>query len=141
VLDLGAGDGAITRHLVATGAKVVAFELHPERAGLLRDRFPEAKVVRADITDLRLPVRPFMVVANPPFDGVSAVLARLTHRHSRLARADLIVPVAVAGRWHDRLAGSAWKLTTLRRLPRSAFRPSPHIDCCVVRVEPRSPRR
>ncbi len=29
VLDIGAGDGAITAPLVVAGARVVAFELHP----------------------------------------------------------------------------------------------------------------
>jgi 23S rRNA (adenine-N6)-dimethyltransferase len=137
VLDLGAGDGAITRHLVATGARVIAFELHPERITQLRRRFPETRVVRADVTDLRLPTRPFAVVANPPFDGVSAVLARLTHRHSRLERADLVVPVSVAHRWSARLDRTPWLLTAHRRLPRSAFRPPPRIDCCVIRIDRR----
>lgn len=94
VLDLGAGDGAITRHLVAAGARVIAFELHPERAATLRATFPErtVKVVRADVADLRLPTRDFHVVANPPFAVISPVLRRLTHRHSRLVRADIVVP-------------------------------------------------
>ena len=34
VLDLGAGEGALTAHLVRAGARVVAVELHP-RAGIL----------------------------------------------------------------------------------------------------------
>ena len=135
VLDLGAGEGAVTRHLVESGAQVIAFEIHPERVAKLRARFPQTRVVRADITDLRLPRRPFVVVANPPFDGVSAVLTRLTHRHSRLVRADLVVPISVAARWGDRLATSAWQVTVQHRLPRSAFRPPPRIDCCVIRVE------
>ena len=137
MLDLGAGDGAITYHLVASGARVIAFELHPERIDQLRRRFPETRVVRADVTDLRLPRQPFVVVANPPFEGVSAVLARLTHRHSRLVRADLVTPVSVAARWSERPDRSAWRLTMDRRLPRSAFRPPPRVDCCVVRIDRR----
>lgn len=140
VLDLGAGDGAITRHLVAAGARVVAFELHRGRADALRDRFPGTRIVRADVTDLRLPRRPFTVVANPPFDGLSALLVRLTHRHSQLARADLVVPTSVADRWASRLVTTGWRVTVRHRLPRSAFRPPPRIDCCVVRIE-RAPHR
>lgn len=143
VLDLGAGDGAITRHLIETGARVIAFELHPQRVATLRQRFPQARVVRADVTDLRLPGRPFRVVANPPFDGVSAVLARLTHRSSLMVRADLVVPVSFAARWNERLPATGWRLDVRRRLPRSAFHPRPRIDCCVVVVErrPASARR
>nr|UXC93975.1 truncated ribosome methyltransferase [Mycobacteroides abscessus subsp. abscessus] len=32
VVDLGAGHGALTAHLVAAGARVLAVELHPGRA-------------------------------------------------------------------------------------------------------------
>ncbi len=77
VLDIGAGTGALTAPLVAAGARVVAVELHPGRAAALRRRFAGADVtvVRADAADLRLPRRPFRVVANPPFGVTTAVLA------------------------------------------------------------------
>lgn len=141
VLDLGAGDGALTGHLARTGARVIAFELHPERADTLRQRFDSCstvKVVRADVSDLRLPSRPFRVVANPPFAVASAALARLTSRASRLEQADLILPVDVAARWAERLAPTGWSLTVASRLPRSAFTPRPRVDCCVARIGPRS---
>lgn len=139
VLDLGAGDGAITRHLVAAGARVVAFELHPDRAAALRRAFDAkvVKVVRADVADLRLPTRDFHVVANPPFSVVSPVLRRITHRHSRLVRADLVVPVSVAARWLDLLDRSVWQMSVTARLPRSAFDPRPTVDCCAIAVSRR----
>ena len=149
VLDLGAGDGAITRHLVASGARVIAFELHPARAAALRATFGprsvqvgsvqvgSVKVVRADVADLRLPTRDFHVVANPPFAVLSPVLRRLTHRHSRLVRADVVVPVAVAARWFDVLDGSPWRTAVAARLPRSAFEPRPTVDCCVMVISRR----
>ena len=76
VLDLGAGTGAITAPLLAAGASVVAFELHDDRAEALRERFDvdSLKVVRADVSDLRLPRRPFKVVANPPFAVTASIL-------------------------------------------------------------------
>ncbi len=101
MLDIGAGTGAITAHLVAKGARVIAFELHPRRAHELRVRFATAnvKVVQTDAADLRLPGRPFRVVANPPFAITTAVLRRLLAPNAQLARADLIVPRGVAMRW------------------------------------------
>src|SRR5262249_27117743 len=39
VLDIGAGRGALTRPLVAAGARVLAVEPHPGRASYLRERF------------------------------------------------------------------------------------------------------
>lgn len=142
VLDLGAGDGAITSHLVRTGARVIAFELHADRAAGLRTRFGDGvKVVRTDVADLRLPTRDFHVVANPPFAVVSPILRRITHRHSRLVRADLVLPLTVAGRWYDDLARTGWRVDVVTRLPRSAFTPRPAIDCCVVAISRRAATR
>ena len=142
MLDLGAGDGALTRPLAATGAQVVAFELHPERAAALRRTVGgRVEVVRADVRDLRLPRRPVRVVADPPFDGVSSVLDRLTSRGSRLERADLVVPRSVARRWAARLHdGGEWRAVVAAILPRSAFSPRPRVDCCVLVVERRRGR-
>ena len=54
VLDIGAGTGALTGHLLRAGARVVAVELHPGRAALLRQRFPQITVVQADAAARRL---------------------------------------------------------------------------------------
>jgi 23S rRNA (adenine-N6)-dimethyltransferase len=133
VLDIGAGTGALTAELVAAGARVIAVELHPRRAALLQQRFAGArvKVVRADAADLRLPTRPFRVVANPPFAATMAVVRRLVAPGSRLVRADLVLPPHYAHRWADGRAPGAgrWQRTFDARLgepvPRSAFLPAP----------------
>jgi 23S rRNA (adenine-N6)-dimethyltransferase len=75
VLDIGAGEGALTAHLARAGARVVAVELNPRRAAVLRERFPGITVVHADATSVPLPGRPFRVVANPPY-GISSSLLR-----------------------------------------------------------------
>lgn len=131
VLDIGAGTGAITHQLVAHGARVVAIELHPRRCDLLRERFRDAPVtvVRADGADLRLPLRPFRVVANPPFAVSVAILRRLTAPGSRLVRADLIVPWHTAERWVSGSPPGAGRWRALfscslgPSIARSAFQP------------------
>ena len=75
VLDIGAGEGALTAHLVRAGARVIAVELSSRRAEALRQRFPGITVLEADATEIRLPGRPYRVVANPPY-GISADLLR-----------------------------------------------------------------
>jgi 23S rRNA (adenine-N6)-dimethyltransferase len=86
-------------------------------------------VVRTDAADLRLPRRPFRVVANPPFGITTALLSRLLAPGSRVVRADLIVPVHVAHRWASERApkrgrwGAHFHIAVGRRLPPSAFRP------------------
>lgn len=140
VLDVGAGTGAITRHLAAAGARVVAIEQHPGRAAVLRARFAGApvKVVQADAIDLRLPHQPFLVVANPPFAITAALLKRLLSPGSQLVRAELVVPRRVAarygaGRGHGarRWAGT-FGATLSAAVPRSAFTPPPPEDAAVL---------
>jgi 23S rRNA (adenine-N6)-dimethyltransferase len=146
VVDIGAGTGALTAPLVAAGARVVAVELHPGRAQVLRERFAGAPVtvVRTDAADLRLPRRPFRVVANPPFAITTAVVKRLVGPGSRLVTADLVVPRGVARRWTDPRAPGAgrWQRTFSARIagtvPASAFRPRPPGATVVLRIERRA---
>jgi 23S rRNA (adenine-N6)-dimethyltransferase len=142
VLDIGAGHGALTRHLVAAGARVLAVELHPERARRLRERFGDAvRVIETEATGLPLPHRPFRVVANPPYGITSALLQRLLGRDSALVAADLVLQRAavrsfVDGRgpthWHRR-----WQLIAGRSVPRQAFRRPPTVDSRVLMIRRR----
>jgi 23S rRNA (adenine-N6)-dimethyltransferase len=145
VLDIGAGRGALTAPLLDRGARVVAVELHAGRAAALRRRFADRPVtiVQADATDLRLPRRPFRVVANLPFASTTAILRRLLGPSSRLVRADLVVPRHVAARWSGgRGAGgtgwqSSFEVWTSRRLSRRAFHPPPPADASVLVIRRR----
>jgi 23S rRNA (adenine-N6)-dimethyltransferase len=145
VLDIGAGTGALTAPLVAAGARVIAVELHPGRAEVLRERFAgdAVTVVKADAADLRLPRRPFRVVANPPFAATTAVLKRLLAPGSRLVTADLVLPLYAAARWSGGrgVGGGRWerdfRATLVCRIPASAFRPHPPGPTAHLRIERR----
>jgi 23S rRNA (adenine-N6)-dimethyltransferase len=148
VLDIGAGGGALTRPLVQRGARVIAFELHPARAKDLRREFAKdnVTVVQADGADVRLPRRPFRVVAIPPFGISVAILRRLTAPGSQLIRADVIVPWHVADRWVGGTPPGAgrWRkefaCSLGRPIPRSAFSPPPPSGVSVLIIQRRSPR-
>ncbi len=145
VLDVGAGHGALTSALVERGARVVAVELHADRAARLRARFVDHDVivVQADARDLRLPRRAFKVVANPPFATTAALLRGLTSRGSRLELAVLVVPAHVARRWTQPAAPGAGRwgdVLAARRaggVPRSAFAPPPTQAASVLVLERR----
>jgi 23S rRNA (adenine-N6)-dimethyltransferase len=152
VLDIGAGTGALTAPLAATGARVVAIELDLARRRVLQQRFPAAerrtdgagvRVVAGDAADLRLPRQPFRVVANPPFAASTALLKRLLAPGSRLVAADLVLPVPVAVRWASGRAPGAGRwlrdfdLSVGRRLPATAFRPEAPATCAVLRIRRR----
>ena len=146
VLDIGAGTGAMTAALVAAGARVVAVELHAGRVAVLRERFAQddVTVVRADVADLRLPRRPFRVVANPPFALTTQVLARLMAPGSHLVRADLVLQRGAARRWAAGRAPGAgrwarhYAVGLGRPVPRRAFTPHPPVDCTTLVVTRRA---
>jgi 23S rRNA (adenine-N6)-dimethyltransferase len=139
-MDIGAGHGALTRHLIAAGARVIAVELHTQRVAHLRQQFAgdPVTVVAADAVTLRLPRHPFRVVASPPYSISSAVLRVLLAPGSRLVAADLVLQKAVVRRCvQARVPGAnrwvrQWTLHAGRSLPRHAFRPPPHVDSAVL---------
>ena len=142
VLDIGAGTGALTAALLAADARVIAVELHPGRAAHLRERFVgrSLSVVEADAASLRLPWRPFRVVASPPYNLTSTLLRVLLAPESHLVGADLVLQrqavrrfVAEPGRWSRR-----FDLVAGRSLPRAAFRPPPQVDSSVLVIRPRA---
>ena len=144
VLDVGAGDGAITEQLLRAGARVVAVELHPARCSVLRERFGRAVVVvRADASDLRLPRRPFRVVANPPFAVTTPLLRRLVAAGSRLVDARMVLQRQAAERWAQGAApgagrwARAYDVRVDRCVPATAFRTRPPVACAELVVRRR----
>ncbi|MFY9774035.1 MAG: rRNA adenine N-6-methyltransferase family protein [Trebonia sp.] len=138
VLDIGAGEGALTAHLVRAGARVIAVELNAGRARVLRERFPGVTVVCADAAELRLPGRPFRVVASPPFSITAELLRLLLARDSKLTAADLVLQRAVVRKY---VSGGAparrFVPGTGLAVPRHAFRPRPQVDCAVLTLRRR----
>jgi 23S rRNA (adenine-N6)-dimethyltransferase len=146
VLDLGAGDGILTRALADAGARVVAVELDPGAAAGLRRRFadhPRVEIREADAVALPLPREPFSVVANlPPAAGTAILRSLLGDPDVPLARLDAIVEWGLAAKrtavWPSTLLGCAWsawyELGVARRVPRTCFAPPPSVDAAVLRA-------
>jgi 23S rRNA (adenine-N6)-dimethyltransferase len=132
VVDLGAGDGAVTASLERTGARVLAVELHPARAAELRRRFAGTRVavVEVDLDVFSWPGHPFRVVANPPYVGVNALVRRLLATRE-LRSADLVVAEHAARGLVRRHPG---RVELGPRMPRQAFRHRPPTDARVVRI-------
>jgi 23S rRNA (adenine-N6)-dimethyltransferase len=136
VLDVGAGHGALTAALVDAGARVIAVELHPSRIRVLRERFADdpVRIVRADAADVRLPTRPFRVVANPPYGVTTALVRRLLSRGSALYAADLLLPRGYVRRVEDGASARSWAIARGLTVPRGAFRPAAPRDTVVLVV-------
>ena len=148
-LDLGAGHGAITAGLAATGARVIAVERDPRLAARLRRRFDHdsrVRVVEADLRTVPLPRREFLVVASPPFSLTTALCRRLLGDPALpLAGAELVIEWGAA-RWlaslRPRDAETAWwaaryQLRLARPISPDSFVPPPQADAARLSVLPR----
>ena len=149
MLDLGAGSGRLTAELARVAKRVLAVELDPSWVVRLRDRWENVDVVESDAALLSLPHEPFRVVSNLPFDRTTDLLhLLLDDPRTRLTQADLIVEWGVAVKralpWpstlNDVVWGAFYEASVSRRLPPSAFDPSPSVHAGVLvfrrRAEP-----
>ena len=149
MLDLGAGSGAITARLAEAGARVIAVERDPRLAARLRQRFgrdPRVRVVEADLRQVKLPRREFLVVASPPFSLTTTLCRRLLgDPRVRLAAAELIIQDGAA-RWlaspRPRDAETAWwtaryEVRLARTVNAASFTPPPSVAAARLSIRPR----
>lgn len=154
VVDFGAGTGTLTLPAARAGADVLAVERDPTWSARLRQRARDTgvhdrvQVVHEDLRSVRLPARPWRVIASPPFNLTTTLLRRLLDDPLRAPeRADLVLQWEVARKFAAQppttLLGTTWapwwRMTLVQRIPRTAFRPVPRIDAGWLRIERRQP--
>ncbi|MBB4683410.1 23S ribosomal RNA methyltransferase Erm [Amycolatopsis jiangsuensis] len=146
LLELGAGDGALTVPLSRSGRPITAVELDPRRARHLARRTPDnVRVVQDDLLRHRLPGFRHTVVGNLPFHLTTAALRRLL-RHPHWELAVLLVQWEVARRragigGASQLTAAWWPwygFTVPARVPAHAFRPRPAVDGGILVITRRT---
>ena len=152
VLEVGAGQGALTRRLVDRGAKVVAVELDPQLAATLHNRLGNPSnltVVEGDArkiepASLVPPGSSYKVVGNLPYYAANPILRRFLEACPRpllmvvtlqqeVARNIAATPgnmgfLSVAIQYH----ASTRLICTV---PPRAFRPPPKVTSAVIRLD------
>jgi 16S rRNA (adenine1518-N6/adenine1519-N6)-dimethyltransferase len=154
VVEIGPGEGALTRYLLGRGAHVTAIEVDPQLARNLREHLAETdlEVIEADILDVDLTEiirartsRPALVAGNLPYYITSPILRKLFDAGSHIAQAVLLVQKEVALRLVARKGSRDYGFLSLLcqlhadpeillTVPASAFRPPPKITSTVVRL-------
>jgi 16S rRNA (adenine1518-N6/adenine1519-N6)-dimethyltransferase len=152
-LEIGPGEGAITRRLAEAAAAVVAVEVDRDLAVRLRDAgiphlaVVEADILQVDLTALGLP-RGTRVAGNLPYNISSPILFQVLdvqRRTGLFADATFMLQKEVADRLVARPGTKDYGLLTIftalearvtrqLTLPPGAFHPPPKVTSAVVRL-------
>ena len=148
VLEIGAGLGFLTQLLSEKCGRVIAVEIDPKLAKMLRERLQGLQnldLIEGDL--LRVSVPQFnKVVSTPPYSISSPLLFWLLERRfdcavmtfQREFAERLAAPVG--GKDYGRLTVNTYyraEVELLDFVPRSIFYPPPDVDSIVVRLKPR----
>jgi 23S rRNA (adenine-N6)-dimethyltransferase len=145
VIEVGAGDGAITEAIAPRCREVFAYEIdrhHLPRLAERVRRFDNVHVVPGDFLTASPPRQRFDVVGNVPFSVTSQVVSWCM-RAPALASATIITQLEYAkkrageyGRWSLLTVESwPWFSWELRgRIARDRFRPVPGVDAGVLHL-------
>ncbi|MCV0335451.1 23S ribosomal RNA methyltransferase Erm [Microbacterium sp.] len=96
ILELGCGDGALTRALAQLGRPLTAIDIDEHRVHRLRATLPGIRIEIADAT--RHPLDAEVVVGNIPFHVTTPILRRLLSR----------------GRWNEAVLLTQWEVARKR---------------------------
>jgi len=148
VLEVGAGFGFLTRLLSPRAKRVIAVEIDPRLAVILREQvsiLPNVELIEGDI--LTMSVSRFdKVVSTPPYSISSPLLFWLLEKRFELAvltfQAEFAkrLTAAVGSKDYSRLTVATYYRVDAElhdHVPRSSFYPPPDVDSIIVRLKPK----
>jgi len=157
LLEIGPGEGALTRLLLDAGATLTAIEIDPDLIPLLEQRFganSDLRLLRADILaldprPLYPPGQPVRVVANLPYYISTAVLQHLLTYRQLFGEMVLMLQREVVDRiiappgsrtygYLSVLVQLFCQVEALFDVPPGAFRPIPKVHSTVLRLRIRT---
>ncbi|MCV7299712.1 23S ribosomal RNA methyltransferase Erm [Mycobacterium barrassiae] len=146
IVEVGAGDGALTLPLQRLNRPLTAVEVDGRRAArLARRTTARTRIVHADFLRYHLPRSPHTIVGNLPFHLTTAILRRILHAPG-WTDAVLLVQWEVARRRAG--VGGATMMTAqwwpwfefglVRKVSASAFQPRPSVDAGLMTIRRRT---
>jgi 23S rRNA (adenine-N6)-dimethyltransferase len=150
VVEIGSGRGLVTERLAARCRHVVAVEKDRALSQHLRERlspFGNVVLFEADFLHFPLPVTPYKVFANIPFNVTTAIVSKLTSGSSPPDDAYLVVQWEAA----ERFVGAPRESLTAvllkpwfepsigHRFSATDFAPPPGVETALLRLRRRNP--
>lgn len=152
ILEVGPGDGVLTRELLARGGRVLAVEKDRRLIPFLKDAFAaeiaskKLMLVEGDaLRNLKLPFKDgkYKLVANIPYYITGALLRKSLGKKPRPSLLVLLLQKEVAERIARSKKESLLSLSVkvygtpryVKTVPRGAFHPKPGVDSAILSIE------
>jgi len=160
VLEVGPGTGTLTEALLERGANVIACEIDPGMAGILRERLGEREgftLIESDAldsgrrlsgtVDRALRGQSFKLVANLPYQVASPLIATLLMHHPECTGQFVTIQKEVADRLMAKpgtkeygtlsvIVQSLGEVARIAVVKPGSFWPSPKVTSAMVRITP-----
>jgi len=153
VLEIGVGEGALTRHLLNAGAIVHGIEIDDALIPALKkleDEHERFHLIHGDALEIDYAALPkkMKLVANLPYQVASAIISQLIEKIERFPLMVLMVQrevgerlcAAPGGKDYGSLTlwvGYRYKARLCQVVPPGAFRPPPKVDSAIICLEAR----
>jgi len=146
VLEIGAGTGNLTAHLLERSERVYAIEVDPELSRMLEARCGKAVVINANALKIDFPEFD-KVISNLPYSISSKITLKLIISAFKLGilmyQSEFVQRITAKPREkaYGRVAVSVQAfldIEVLERVPRDAFYPIPAVHSTIIKLTPRS---
>jgi 16S rRNA (adenine1518-N6/adenine1519-N6)-dimethyltransferase len=156
IIEIGSGRGALTKHLVETGANVIAIELDKDLIPLLQNEFKDYKnfqmieedALKIEYSRFQMADSRLKLIANLPYYISTAILQNLIEQREVFSEFVLMLQREVVERITAQAGNSERGFLTvlveafcesekLFDVPPTAFRPAPKVWSSVVSLKPR----
>jgi 16S rRNA (adenine1518-N6/adenine1519-N6)-dimethyltransferase len=149
VVEIGPGEGALTRRLLERVGKITAIEIDRDLGAALKKEFPQLDLHQADALEFDFAALPegARIVGNLPYNISTPLLFHLAGCAARFRDLHFMLQLEVVERMvakpstpeYGRLSVMLQTLFEMKKLFKvapGAFRPPPKVDSAVVRMVP-----
>ncbi|MDJ0752852.1 MAG: 23S ribosomal RNA methyltransferase Erm [Ardenticatenaceae bacterium] len=148
VLEIGPGEGIITREVAKRAGRVTAIEIDHQLAANLRKslaKIPNVEIKNGDFLKTSLPTKPFNIFSNIPFNITAPIMLKLWRSNHPPHDAYFIMQREAADKFIGQNASTEssilfqpwFTFENLANINRFEFRPVPRVDATLLHMQKR----
>jgi 16S rRNA (adenine1518-N6/adenine1519-N6)-dimethyltransferase len=158
ILEIGSGQGALTKFLLEKTESTIAVEIDPANCAILQDKFPQLNILNQDFLRLNLATlfgeekegllrrsapRNLRIIGNIPYNITSEIVFKLIDNRSIVSDAQLMMQEEVARRFVSPPGSKEYGIPSvfvqvfskpglLFKVSRNCFYPKPNVDSRII---------